>query len=319
MSYDAIRDKLARQQTVILDGAIGTEILRRNVTWADHQLANRPEVVRGIHEDYIRAGADVISTNSFQLCRRALYNHFRDEAHRRHIGARDLDERADKLLAASVRLAVEARARAGAPRPVAVAAAVTTLEWCFRPDLAPPPEQAAREYAALAGLFAEARVDFLLLESMNNLADARAALAAGRGAGLPVWVSFVLGPEGELLSREPLEPAVAEMEKAGADAVLVNCAPPEDVTRALARMKKVCARPFGGFAHIGRFSPPSWKFEFFPQFTDTQEWPPDRYASEAERWREQGASVVGGCCGTTPAHIAALRARLGSNGRGRSS
>ena len=97
MSYAGIRDKLARKQTVILDGAIGTEILRRNVTWADHQLANRPEVVRGIHEDYIRAGADVISTNSFQLCRRALYNHFRDDAHRRHIGARDLDERAEKI------------------------------------------------------------------------------------------------------------------------------------------------------------------------------------------------------------------------------
>jgi len=100
MSYAAIGKKLGASEMVILDGAIGTEILRRNVTWADHQLASRPEFVRGIHEDYIRAGADVISTNSFQLCRRALYNHFRDEAHRRQIGADDLDERADKLLAA---------------------------------------------------------------------------------------------------------------------------------------------------------------------------------------------------------------------------
>src|SRR3989304_2160338 len=88
MSYQPIREKLQRKEVVILDGAIGTEILRRNVTWADHQLANKPDFVRGIHEDYIRAGAEVISTNSFQLCRRALYNHFRDEAHRRHIGDR---------------------------------------------------------------------------------------------------------------------------------------------------------------------------------------------------------------------------------------
>src|SRR3989337_1216183 len=118
MSYAPIQDLLKRKKMVILDGAIGTEILRRNVTWADHQLANKPDFVRGIHEDYILAGANVLSTNSFQLCRRALYNHFRDETHRHHIGARDLDERADKLLAASVRLAIEARARAGAPRPV---------------------------------------------------------------------------------------------------------------------------------------------------------------------------------------------------------
>ena len=72
MSYEPIRRKLSAGHTVILDGAIGTEILRRNVTWADHQLTNKPEFVRGIHEDYIRAGAEVLSTNSFQLCRRAL-------------------------------------------------------------------------------------------------------------------------------------------------------------------------------------------------------------------------------------------------------
>src|SRR3970282_2207798 len=113
MSYQPIREKLQRKEVVILDGAIGTEILRRNVTWADHQLASTPDFVRGIHEDYIRAGADVISTNSFQLCRRALYNHFRDEAHRRHIGARDLDERADRLLAASARPAIDRRGTGG--------------------------------------------------------------------------------------------------------------------------------------------------------------------------------------------------------------
>ena len=72
MSYAPIHDKLKRKEMVILDGAIGTEILRRNVTWADHQLASKPDFVRGIHEDYILAGANVLSTNSFQLCRRAL-------------------------------------------------------------------------------------------------------------------------------------------------------------------------------------------------------------------------------------------------------
>ena len=156
-----------------------------------------------------------------------------------------------------------------------------------------------------------------LLESMNTLDEAKAALAAARAVGLPAWVSFVLGPEGELLSRESLERAVAEMEKGGADAVLVNCVPPQDVTHALSRMKKFCALPFGGFAHIGRFSPPSWKFEFFPQFTETQEWPPDRYTGEAREWREHGATILGGCCGTSPEHIAALRAWLGPNGKPR--
>ena len=180
MSYQAIDQKLKAGEMVILDGAIGTEILRRNVTWADHQLANRPDFVRGIHEDYIRAGADVISTNSFQLCRRALYNHFRDEAHRQQIGAADLGDRADKLLAASVHLAVDARAKAAAGRPVAVAAAITTLEWCFRPDLAPSPEQARCEYLEIFQVVKDAGADLVLLETLNSISEARAALEVAK-------------------------------------------------------------------------------------------------------------------------------------------
>jgi len=126
VSYQYIKEKLAQRETIILDGAIGTEILRREVTWADHQLMSRPEFVRTIHADYINAGAEVISTNSFQLCKRALFNHFRDDVHRKQVGASDLDTRANTLLAQSVKLAVEAREHTKAERPVAVAAAHST-------------------------------------------------------------------------------------------------------------------------------------------------------------------------------------------------
>ena len=89
--YDSIRERLEGGGVVILDGGIGTEILRRDLTWSDHQVLERPDAVRGLHEDYIRAGADVISTNSFQLARRSFSNHFRDQRHMRHIGAPDLE------------------------------------------------------------------------------------------------------------------------------------------------------------------------------------------------------------------------------------
>jgi len=300
MSYDPIREKLAAGQTVVLDGAIGTEILRRNVTWADHQLANQPEVVRGIHEDYIRAGADVISTNSFQLCRRALYNHFRDDAHRRHIGARDLEERAGKLLAASVHLAVEARERAAAQHSVAVAAAVTTLEWCFRPDLAPPPEQAQTEYGEIFQVMKDAGADLVLLETVNSIGEARAALETAKSLGLPCWVSFVCDEQGLLFTGETLAAAAAALEPLGADALLLNCAPPDDITAGLQALAPHTRVPFGAYPHIGRFDPPEWLF--------TDEYPPARYGQVAGRWKKLGARILGGCCGTTPDHIAALRA-----------
>ncbi len=298
MSYAAIREKLHRRETVILDGGIGTEILRRNVTWADHQLANKPEFVRGIHEDYIRAGADVISTNSFQLCRRALYNHFRDDSHRRHIGANDLDQRAGKLLAASVHLAREAREHAGAKRPVAVAAAVTTLEWCFRPDLAPSPEQARQEYREIFQTVKDAGADMVLLETVNSIGEARVALEMAKSLGLPCWVAFVCDEQGRLFTGETMQQAAAALEPLGVDAILLNCAPPDDITSGMRQLKPHARVPIGAYAHVGRFNPPEWMF--------TDEYPPAKYRDTAGGWKQMGATILGGCCGTTPDYIALL-------------
>ncbi len=313
--YDLIRARLQAREPVLLDGALGTELVRRGVRWRKHGLLTDAPAVEQLHGEYLAAGADVLRTNTFQLNPRIYLNVFRNREHMRHIGAPGLEELTPRLLRASVQLARQARVKAGADGRGAIAGVLSPLEHCFRPDLAPPAEQARREQEALARVFAQEKVDFLLLESMNTIAEAAAALQAGRAAGLAVWVSFVLGPEGELLSREPLDEAVAEMERGGADALLVNCVPPEDVTRALEKLARCCSLPFGGFAHVGRFSPPSWKFEFFPQFVETDQWPAEKYLAEARRWRERGASILGGCCGTRPAHIAALRAWLAADTR----
>jgi S-methylmethionine-dependent homocysteine/selenocysteine methylase len=314
--YQTIQSKWKAGQPVLLDGPMGTELVRRGVRWRKHGLLTDVAAVEQLHCDYAAAGADVLRTNTFQLNPRIYLNVFRNRAHMAHIGAPGLAELTPKLLRTSARAARQGRAKSGRENQAAIAGILAPLEHCFRPDLAPPADQARREHEDLALVFAEEKVDFLLLESMNTIAEAKAALAAGRAAGLPVWVSFVLGPDGELLSREPLERAVKEVEQGGADAVLVNCVPPEDISAALPRLKKFTRLPFGGFAHVGRFSPPSWKFEFFPQFVETESWPPDRYAAETKRWREAGAMIIGGCCGTGPAHTAALRSALGNTASG---
>ncbi len=304
LMYRAIAEQLHRGKTVILDGAIGTEILRRDVSWADHQLVDRPGVIRSIHEDYVRAGADVISTNSFQLCRRAFDNHFRDVAHRRHVGARDLDDRANRMLAASVHLALEARQSTAAPRPVAVAAAVTTLEWCFRPDLAPSPEQARSEYREIFQVVKDAGADLILLETVNSIPEARAALEVAKEVGMPCWISFVPDERGRLFTGETFPQAVAELEQRGVDAILLNCAPPDDITAGMAELASHAHVPIGAYAHIGRFDPPEWLF--------TDEYPPSKYREVAAEWKQMGkrndGRILGGCCGTTPEHIAALGA-----------
>ena len=81
---------------------------------------------------------------------------------------------------------------------------MSPLQHCFRPDLAPAEQEARAEHAELASLLAEGGVDLLLLESMNTVGEARAAMEAARATGLPFWVSFVIGPDGNVLSGEEL-------------------------------------------------------------------------------------------------------------------
>ena len=316
-AYERIRQRIERREPVLLDGPMGSELVRRGVRWRKHGLLTDTDAVLHLHEEYLAAGAQVLRTNTFQLNPRVYLNVFRSPEHMRHIGAPGLETLVPRLLEKSVELAREARRRAGKEDQVPIAGVLSPLEHCYRPDLSPAEDVAHREHAAQAASFAAQGVDLLLAESMNTIAEARAVLKAGREAGLPVWVSFVLGPEGELLGREPLDRAVGEMQDGGVEAVLVNCAPPEDVTGAVGRMSKSCRVPFGGFAHIGRFSPPSWKFEFHPQFIETETWPPERYLAEARRWRDAGATILGGCCGTGPEHIRALAGAFGGgNGKG---
>ena len=301
-AYALIKQKLAENQIVILDGGIGTEILRRNVSWSDHQVTKLPEVIRSIHEDYIKAGADVITTNTFQLSRRSFLNHFKDIGHMRHIGSENLERRAAELLRAAVERAREARDKVAAGRPVAIAGSVTTLEWCFRPDLAPRADQARAEYFEIVRVMAESGVDLILFETFNGAAEAKVALAAAAELQVPAWIGFVCDSQGKLFSGETLAQAMEVLESSQPDVVLLNCAPPDDITAGIRELTSHCSRPTGAFAHIGRFDPPEWLF--------TDEYPPAKYLTCARRWTEMGARVIGGCCGTTPDHIQALKQGL---------
>ena len=308
MGYQTVKDKLARGETVLLDGGVGTEILRRGVYWRSHGIEQRPNVVRQVHADYIAAGADVVRTNTFQLNRRAYLNLFHGLEHMRRIGPPGLERKANQLVRRAVELAREAREQAGkASDSVTIAGVISPLEHCFRPDLTPPLDQCRTEHREIVEEMKASGVDFILLESMNRVAEAQTACEAARSSGLPFWVSFVVREDSRLLSNEPLVEAVKAVEALGADVVAVNCAPLEDVTAAVRELRRHRKAPIGAYAHIGRYDPPSWKFGFYPRFSSTASVPPARYVEAAREWRKSGAQVIGGCCGTMPEHIRALR------------
>jgi len=303
--YEKLKQRLDRGETIILDGGIGSEMLRRGVTWEGHKVESEPDAIRSIHADYIRAGADVISTNTFQLARRSYMNHFADAEHMRHIGATDLNTRAPVLIREGVKRALEARDQVGRP-DVLVAGAMTTLDWCFRPDMAPSLRDMRTEYAETIQAFKDAGSDLMLFETFNSSKEARTALEAARGVGIPAWVGFVCDWKGHLLNGETVHQMHEGLAGVEPDVLLFNCAPVPDIAEALRAVANEYHNgrhpAFGGYAHVGRFDPPDWMF--------TDEYPPERYLAACQEWASRGAQVLGGCCGTTPMHIAALKKGL---------
>ncbi|MFN8523224.1 MAG: homocysteine S-methyltransferase family protein [Chloroflexota bacterium] len=307
-AYDRIRGMLNAGSWVVLGGPMGAELVRRGVRWRGHGMLTDGPAVQRLYADYLAAGADVIRTNTFQLNRRIYLDVFRDANHMAHIGAPGLAKRHRDLTRRAVELARAARDSAGRSE-AAIAGVLAPLEHAFRPDLAPLPEIAAQEHAELAGILKDAGADLLILESMNTLPEARVAAAAAARTGLPFWVSFTLGPDGLLLGGDLPAGAARAMRDQGAEAVLVAGVPPADVARGLGGFGTdgtLGAAPF-----VGRYDPPSWKFEFFPRFCDLEIATPSIVADRVPEWRGAGARIIGTDGGAGPEHTAALVAARG--------
>jgi len=298
MSGHALLDQLVRGEFVLLDGAMGTELEERGLKtplplWSAEALRTDPDAVCRIHEDYIRAGADVLTTATFRTTRRTM----------RKAGLPESE--ADRLTALAVSLARRARdAVAPGGRGVWIAGALAPLEDCYRPQASPGEAEATPEHAEQARRLVEAGADVLLLETMNTVGEARAACAAAQASGVPFLVSFICADPTTILSGEPLAEAARAVESFGPGAILVNCTPPDIVAGCIDTLSRAVQTPIGCYPNAGGsdFETEEWQL-------DTRA-SPEGFASMAAGWIRAGALVLGGCCGTRPSHIRALRAAL---------
>ncbi|MCX7939906.1 MAG: homocysteine S-methyltransferase family protein, partial [Thermoflexales bacterium] len=190
---------MSTSPVVLLDGAMGTELERRGVDtalplWSAAALDTAPQVVQQIHLDHIRAGAQVITANTFRTNLRALQK--AGLAHR----MRELTFRAVALARAAIAESGNAQVR--------LAGSIAPVEDCYSPELVPTEEELQTEHALLARYLAEAGVDLLLIETQNTIREAVAAARAAASTGKPFWVSFVLDNQNRLLSGESLSDAV---------------------------------------------------------------------------------------------------------------
>ena len=305
MSYKLIKEKLAAKESILLDGGIGSEVLRRGIRWRQHGIEDAPDVIRSIHVDYLEAGVDVLTTHTFNLTKRNFINFFRDEEHMALIGATGLPAKAMELCRTAVSLAKEALAETGMAGTVPLAGSIAPVMHLFRPDLSPPENDCLDHHEECVEVLSDCGVDFIFFEGMNNTREAQAALQAAAGFDLPVWMSFVPGMDGNLLNGESLKSAANLARSKGAEAVLISAGSMPMITKSLPKI--INGSPSGAKAVIGRYSPPSWKPDFYPRFENIEEVSPENYALEAQSWLDQGVQIIGGSSGTTPEHIRAVR------------
>jgi homocysteine S-methyltransferase len=288
---------------IVLDGATGTELERRGARmtaplWSAHALLDAPAVVRQIHLDYLRAGAQVVTTNTFRT-------------HARNLAADGLHDRAAELTHHAVALARAAREQFTREDPrgrdARIAGAISPLADCFRPEDSPG-DAAGPEHRALAVQLADAGCDLLLAETFSRVDEARAAVAAAQGLDRPVWLAVVARADGRLLAGESFHALVAALDGLDLQALLINCTDLQHLPAALPAMIAAAAdRPdlwLGTYPHTGRHDLDlGWQ----THATDAEKFSSTLATLAAAHPR---LSLFGACCGSTPEWIAALTHHL---------
>jgi S-methylmethionine-dependent homocysteine/selenocysteine methylase/SAM-dependent methyltransferase len=300
--YRAVAGKIATEKCVILDGATGTELFdvegRRpeldDHMWGIGALLEAPQQVQEIHRRYVEAGSDVISTNTWGL----------PTALRK--GGADLWDGSQPVhWMDTARRAVRVARGATVSRADEVAVA-----FSINGDVDTPDGQ--ETIRLLARAFEDEKPDLILLETLSLVGSSTyATVESLLEIGLPVWLSFRRcrhgvcgvygehwgGPEGDSFGR-----AARRFEEMGVGALMINCIPPDHVPGMISWLRDFTDMPLGVYPNLGYLSAAGWRTA-----GDVDD---ARYAEMALEWREEGAQIIGGCCGVGPDRIAAAATAL---------
>ena len=300
---------LATAGAVILDGGLATELERRGAIlddplWSAKLLLENPELIRQVHLDYYRAGADVAVSASYQ----ASFEGF---------ARRGLSKsRAADLMRRSIQLAQEARdafwneGPTQRVRPLVAASVGSYGAFLadgseFRGDYGLSAKPLRDWHRPRLEVLANAGADLLACETIPCLAEAEALVRLLEEIpGIPAWLSFSCRDEGHLCHGEPLTEAVALANDCGnVVAVGVNCTAPRYVSGLLASVQSVTKKPLLAYPNSGA----TWDAVARRWGEDANPWD---WARALPAWKKLGASLIGGCCRTTPETIRLLRGAL---------
>ena len=285
------------ERPVLADGAMGTVLYGRGIfinRCYDELNVSDPNLILSVHEEYLQAGAEILETNTFGA------NRFR-------LGRHGLGAKVGEINAAGVRLAREAveHLREKQAGTAWVAGSVGPLGVRLEPLGKTGLEEARAAFAEQIRALAAGGVDLLSIETMPALDEAREALLAARETApeLPVIVMVTVDDESRCLDGSSPENAAALLTEWGASAIGVNCSTgPSSVLTALEAMRSATILPLAAMPNAG-----------MPRAVEGRNiylCSPEYMASFARKAIAAGAQIVGGCCGTTPNHIRAMRSAM---------
>jgi S-methylmethionine-dependent homocysteine/selenocysteine methylase len=309
--------RLADGDVVIVDGGMGSELQARGATnsdaaWTGALALENPRLIQDVHEDFIRAGADVIITDTFFATRPRL----------ERVG---LGDRVEEVNRRAAEAANDARS-IFSDRSVAIAGSISysavldpqATHPTLMPRAAVSPSVALADYRQQAHALADGGVDLLALEMMTAPEHALPALEAALETGLPVWlgISAARDANGTLVTWRdarapdptPLQPLLEMLLCPELAAVCVMHTELEDTTPALDLVRTLWSGTCGCYPHAGVGRPGGWLFT---------ELEAQAFADQAANWIDRGAQLIGGCCGVRPEHIAAVTERITSQTGGR--
>ena len=293
---ERLMSRVRSGQTVLIDGATGTECERRGVpmldgAWNGGAALSHPHIVQEVHGDYIAAGAEVVIANTFAT-------------HKHALEAAGVAEDFVAYNQRGVELALQARAASGAD-DVVVAASISNWTWVG----AHPPLDAVREQTGeQAAVLAAAGAELLILEMMVDIERMRATLEGAAAAGVPIWVGLSGGSdEGQqapgagtrLRDGEPLAEAITALEAYHVEVIAIMHTDVTLIDDCLDVVLSAWAGPVAVYAHSGVYvNNANWVFDGVIS--------PGDYLSYAQVWSSRGVRMVGGCCGIGPEHVRAL-------------
>ncbi|NKK79105.1 homocysteine S-methyltransferase family protein [Rhizobium leguminosarum] len=297
--------------TRILDGGMSRELLRlgaelKQPEWSALALMNSPDIVREVHQEFIAAGAQIITTNSYALVPF-------------HIGEERFWTEGPALIRLAGRLARDA-ADAATDRKALVAGSLPPIFGSYEPQNFEPLR--VQDYLGVLVENLAPFVDIWLGETLSLIAEGEAVRKAVAASGKPLWVSFTLaddeaaikGGEPKLRSGESVEDAASWAVSSGAEAFLFNCSKPEVMQAAVetaARVFRKMDAPIEVGVYANAFEGETGEAAANEGLHDTRDdLNDDTYSRFASSWAEAGATIIGGCCGIGAAHIHRLRKTL---------